>query len=294
MQRRDILKAGAVGAAAMLFPKIVTAQCDPTTADIEGPFYTPNAPTRNVIKPAAVFATTLFLTGTVYYRDCDVPVANAQLDVWQADENGEYDNIGFNYRGKFTADDMGNYSLETIIPGKYLNGSQYRPRHIHLKINVPGRPALTTQLYFEGDEHIPVDPWASEAEEGRVIPLTTGTDGFVHGVFNISLRDAAPTTSVDHSQFRGEARIVAINPQPLGAEGLLLLELKHAAQVDLRVFDVNGQRRAQVHSAWFDAGQHEIRLNNRDANGLKLNAGVYILQAAFNGTVVDAKRFLIN
>ncbi len=294
MKRRDLLKAGAVGAAAMLMPKVVKAQCDPTSADIEGPFYTPNAPTRNVIKPAAVFARTLFLTGTVYYRDCDVPAANAQLDVWQADENGAYDNVGFNYRGKFTADDMGNYSLETVLPGKYLNGSQYRPRHIHLKINAPGRPILTTQLYFDGDEHIPVDPWASEAEEGRVIPLTNGDGGTRHGVFNISLRDEAPTTSVQTGHVKGEARIVAINPQPLGAEGVVLLSLKHAANIELRVFDVSGQRHALIPPAWYNAGQHEIRLNNRDEQGLKLNAGVYILQAVFNGMVVDAKRFLIN
>ena len=56
------------------------------------------------------------------------------MDFWQADEYGDYDNVGFNFRGKIITDENGNYNLETIIPGKYLNGSQYRPSHIHLKV----------------------------------------------------------------------------------------------------------------------------------------------------------------
>ena len=40
------------------------------------------------------------------------------MDFWQANENGDYDNLGFNFRGKIITDENGNYNLETIIPGK--------------------------------------------------------------------------------------------------------------------------------------------------------------------------------
>ncbi len=87
----------------------------------------------------------MLLTGTVYARDCR-PVPNAQLDFWQTDEKGEYDNAGFRYRGQVVADASGRYSLETVLPGEYPG----RPRHIHVKVQAPGGRVLTTQIYFPG------------------------------------------------------------------------------------------------------------------------------------------------
>jgi protocatechuate 3,4-dioxygenase beta subunit len=42
---------------------------------------------------------------------------------------------------------MGAYSLQTIEPGQYPG----RTAHIHVKVMAPGKPALTTQLYFPGE-----------------------------------------------------------------------------------------------------------------------------------------------
>ncbi|MBW2737232.1 MAG: hypothetical protein JRH20_33055 [Deltaproteobacteria bacterium] len=53
----------------------------------------------------------------------------------------------------------GGYRLETIIPGHYLNGAQYRPAHIHVKVAGSNTTLLTTQLYFEGDPYNAIDPW---------------------------------------------------------------------------------------------------------------------------------------
>ncbi|MFJ1707222.1 carbohydrate-binding protein [Kitasatospora sp. NPDC088346] len=39
------------------------------------------------------------------------------------------------------------FSLTTIVPGLYPG----RTRHIHVKAQAPGRPVLTTQLYFPGE-----------------------------------------------------------------------------------------------------------------------------------------------
>src|SRR6266540_2880166 len=41
----------------------------------------------------------------------------------------------------------GRFRLETVVPGLYTG----RTRHIHVKVQAPNRPVLTTQLYFPGE-----------------------------------------------------------------------------------------------------------------------------------------------
>jgi protocatechuate 3,4-dioxygenase beta subunit len=90
--------------------------------------------------------TRLVLSGRVLSTTCQ-PVERALLDFWQADDRGQYDNAGFRLRGHLFTDASGAYRLETIVPGLYPG----RTRHIHLKVQAPNRPALTTQLYFPGE-----------------------------------------------------------------------------------------------------------------------------------------------
>ena len=124
------------------------AQCGaPTPSDIEGPFYKSGAPVRTNLFEAGSKGEKMVLTGTVRSADCK-PAANASLDFWHADEEGEYDNAGYRYRGIVTTDSLGRYRLETILPPPYAG----RPRHIHVKVQRLGGRALTTQLYFPGEE----------------------------------------------------------------------------------------------------------------------------------------------
>jgi protocatechuate 3,4-dioxygenase beta subunit len=82
----------------------------------------------------------------VFGRDCK-PVAGALLDFWQADGEGEYDNVGFRLRGhQFTAAD-GRFRLATVLPGLYPG----RTRHIHVRVQPKGGRILTTQLYVPGE-----------------------------------------------------------------------------------------------------------------------------------------------
>jgi protocatechuate 3,4-dioxygenase beta subunit len=66
------------------------------------------------------------------------------VDLWHADENGEYDNIGFRYRGHVTTSPDGAFRFRTIVPALYPG----RTRHYHVKVQAPGSRLLTTQLYF--------------------------------------------------------------------------------------------------------------------------------------------------
>lgn len=121
-------------------------QSEPTPRQTEGPYYTPNAPQRASFLEPGFKGERLVLTGRVVSRQCH-PVAKALLDFWHCDEKGEYDNAGFRYRGHLFADADGRFRLETVFPALYPG----RARHIHVKVQAPGRTILTTQLYFPDD-----------------------------------------------------------------------------------------------------------------------------------------------
>ncbi|MFC9937924.1 dioxygenase family protein [Nocardiopsis alba] len=127
-----------------------TPQCDdgddPTPPQMEGPYFKPNSPQRTDLVVPGHPGTALVVSGYVFSRDCR-PVSGALVDFWQADDAGNYDNVGYNYRGhQFTGTD-GAFHLDTIIPGLYPG----RTRHLHVKVQAPNRPLLTTQLYFPGE-----------------------------------------------------------------------------------------------------------------------------------------------
>ena len=122
------------------------AQAPRTPSQTEGPYYTPNTPLRSSLVEPGSRAERLVLAGRVLSPQCR-PVAKALLDFWHCDERGEYDNAGFRYRGHQFADAEGRFRLATIFPALYPG----RARHIHVKVQAPGRRILTTQLYFPGD-----------------------------------------------------------------------------------------------------------------------------------------------
>jgi protocatechuate 3,4-dioxygenase beta subunit len=117
-----------------------------TPGDSEGPFYKAGAPVRANLAEADSTAEKMVLTGRVLSADCH-PVANASLDFWQVNDKGEYDSAGYRYRGVVVTDDLGRYKLETNLPPPYSG----QPRHIHVKVQRIGAPALTTRLYFPGE-----------------------------------------------------------------------------------------------------------------------------------------------
>jgi protocatechuate 3,4-dioxygenase beta subunit len=119
---------------------------DPTPSQTEGPYFTPDSPRRASLLEAGLPGQRLAITGTVLGTDCR-PVERALLDFWQADDAGEYDHQGYRLRGHQFSGDGGAWRLETVVPGLYTG----RTRHIHVKVQAPDRPVLTTQLYFPGE-----------------------------------------------------------------------------------------------------------------------------------------------
>ena len=117
-----------------------------TPRQTEGPFFTPNSPLRASLLETGAKGERMVLVGQVLSRDCK-PVPNALVDLWHADDRGEYDNRGYRYRGHQFTDAQGRYQFETIVPALYPG----RARHYHVKVQPKGGRLLTTQLYFPGD-----------------------------------------------------------------------------------------------------------------------------------------------
>ena len=118
----------------------------PTPREAAGPFFKPASPQRVMLIDTTSKAQRLVVSGRVLTADCK-PAANGLLDFWHADENGEYDNRGFRYRGHILTDAQGRYRFRTILPALYPG----RTRHYHVKVLATGRQLLTTQLYFPNE-----------------------------------------------------------------------------------------------------------------------------------------------
>ncbi|MEU3711019.1 dioxygenase [Streptomyces catenulae] len=126
---------------------------DPTPPQIEGPYFKPNSPLRDSLVEPGTQGTPLTVSGFVFGLSC-TPLADVLLDWWQADDDGAYDNTGFRFRGHQFTDARGAFTLTTIVPGLYPG----RTRHLHVKVQAPGGPILTTQLYFPGEPRNNTDP----------------------------------------------------------------------------------------------------------------------------------------
>lgn len=132
--------------AAVALPPTPACGDGPTPSQTAGPYFKPNSPQRASLLEPGISGTKLTITGLVLSTNCR-PVARALLDFWQADATGAYDNAGFRLRGHQFADEAGRYQLETVVPGLYPG----RTRHIHVRVQAPNGPLLTTQLYFPGE-----------------------------------------------------------------------------------------------------------------------------------------------
>ena len=182
--RRDFLKVFGVSAVSLACgtshrpagrqprPQVCTA----TEDNIEGPFFTAGAPERLVLVRSDDAGERLAMSGSVRGDDCAI-LAGAIIEVWQADAKGNYDNDGYHFRGKLRTDRDGTWNLATIVPGRYLNGSTYRPAHIHIKIAQAGYQPLTTQLYFPDDPFNAADPFIKPSLVMPIVQSKAGKRG---------------------------------------------------------------------------------------------------------------------
>ncbi|MCY7354303.1 MAG: protocatechuate 3,4-dioxygenase [Lysobacter sp.] len=133
------------------------------------------------------------------------PVAEALVDVWQANMHGRYAHeadtstapLDPDFQGwaRLRTDADGRFRVRTIKPGAYpVQANWSRPPHIHFKVARRGFHELTTQMYFAGDALNDIDRLllaVPEADRPKlVVAFTDGVEGAKAGTFEIVLRRA--------------------------------------------------------------------------------------------------------
>lgn len=264
-----------------------------STDDILGPFYVPNAPFIDQLAPDGAPGTPIVITGTVYANDCETIIPQAVVDVWHANDDGGYEDT--HYRGRVHTQANGTYSFQSIFPGKYLNGASFRPRHFHYKVSFDD-VELTTQIYFQGDTSIPSDPWASSpSATDRIIPVMEDENGVLHGVADIYLDVNPLIINSTPKMDRGRSQIIKIFPNPLQTSGQIELFLAKSGHIHLQVFDLSGKKvMADMVNKVLPQGEHLLELQSNSRLGVKLTAGIYILQMRVDHQIIDAMRFIIS
>jgi hydroxyquinol 1,2-dioxygenase len=148
-----------------------------TEATVFGPFHVEDAPRYAQGTDIANGAPgePLFVDATVRGPEGE-PVANAVVDVWQADEDGFYD-VQYRQlsehraRGVLRTDAEGRLRFRTVLPvaypvptdgpvGRMLVASgrhPWRPAHVHFRIQAPGYRTLITHVFRAGDPYLDSD-----------------------------------------------------------------------------------------------------------------------------------------
>jgi catechol 1,2-dioxygenase len=132
----------------------------PTSAAILGPFWSPNAPWRelgdSIIQDKHEGIVT-YMHGVIRDLKTQKPIPGVTFDFWQASSNGKYDfqdpdnQSDNNLRGKYKTDENGEYRLYCLRPTAYslptdgpsfqllsaLDRHPMRPAHIHLMVSSP-------------------------------------------------------------------------------------------------------------------------------------------------------------
>ena len=156
---------------AINIPKDCNGEATPNS--IEGPYYKEGSPQRTELREKRITGDKFVLTGYVFDINCN-PVVGAWVDFWQADANGEYDNVNYQLRGHQFTDAQGRYYLETVVPGQYTT----RTPHIHVKVQpTESSPIVTAQLYFPGNTRNAEDPIFDQATLVKVEDAQNGKIG---------------------------------------------------------------------------------------------------------------------
>jgi protocatechuate 3,4-dioxygenase beta subunit len=149
-----------------------------TESTVLGPFHMVESPPRLLGENIALDGkgTPCLVSGQVTDPDGQ-PLAGAQVDVWQANEDGFYDvqQPGIqperNLRGLFTTDDGGRFWFRSIVPKYYpipddgpvgqllaaTGRHPNRPAHLHFIVAAPGYRPVTTHVFVDDSPYLDSD-----------------------------------------------------------------------------------------------------------------------------------------
>lgn len=172
-----ILLSDTLGVSALVIMLNHPARSGSVESTVQGPFYWEGAPELPCGSNLAVGVKgePTFYSGRVLSVD-GRPLANAVLDIWSGDGEGNYDMqlpdaVGMKARGKIRTGADGRYWFRSIRPTFYpvptdgpvgrmlrrMGRHPYRPGHIHMIVSAPAHLPVTTHLFVAGSEYLDSD-----------------------------------------------------------------------------------------------------------------------------------------
>lgn len=163
LSRRRLVQSLTLSAAGLWAPGAFAELLTLTPGMTEGPFFPDKLPldqdndlVRLSDHTSPAIGTITNLSGRVLDKDGN-PVKDALVEVWQADDRGNYIHTrgaskgerdpDFQGYGKFETAKDGGWKFRTIKPGLYTG----RARHYHFGVTLKGQKRFTTQLFFKDD-----------------------------------------------------------------------------------------------------------------------------------------------
>jgi hydroxyquinol 1,2-dioxygenase len=178
-ERQEFILLSDVLGISMLVETINNRTGGATESTVLGPFHVVKSPRRELGDSIDLVGTgtPCVVRGRVLSAAGGSPLPGAELDVWQANDQGFYDvqqpdvQPRANGRGLFTAAADGSFWFRTIVPSYYpiptdgpvgtlLNATErhpFRPAHIHFIVTARGYRPLTTHIFVAGSPYIESD-----------------------------------------------------------------------------------------------------------------------------------------
>ena len=163
LSRRRLVQSLSLTAAGLWAPGAFAELLTLTPAMTEGPFFPDKLPLdrdndliRITDHTTPAVGTITNVSGRVLDKN-GAPVKDALVELWQADDHGNYlhsrgiqkgeRDPGFQGYGKFETAKDGGWKFRTIQPGLYTG----RTRHYHFGVTLKGQPRFCTQLFFKDE-----------------------------------------------------------------------------------------------------------------------------------------------
>jgi protocatechuate 3,4-dioxygenase beta subunit len=155
--------------------------CVRTPESNDGPYYYRSSSRRSAIAEGrSGVPLKLRITVASALRPGDVcpPLADAVVDIWHADADGSYSNVGSDLqaentvgqtfmRGHQVTDAAGQVEFDSVVPGWEVGRNVARATHIHVKVFHENK-IVTAQLYFPNefldDLYANVDPYRTHRQ----------------------------------------------------------------------------------------------------------------------------------
>ena len=312
MNRKDFLKGIGLAGVGLSMPasrvladgfyKMRVNSCTLIPAETAGPF------------PLDLSANTFYLrqdvrenrTGTqlnlkmkiIGLANCE-PMPNVRVNIWQCDKDGNYSGYGTQsaqtyLRGYQMADANGEVEFITVFPGWYPG----RVCHIHFQVYVSASYAAISQLTFDHSTTNAIYAANAALYTKGPDPLTPGTDNIFSNGYALQLATLTPnaqtggydsylevaiqgTGVVGVSNIEKEtAKQVILGqnyPNPFSTETTIPFELKNPADVTFELWDIAGNKVAEIKKGKLPAGIHKTEIN---LNALGLAPANYLYQIA--------------